>query len=151
MFVVDTNVLLYAANSDAVEHAACREHLEKWRETDTPWYLTWGIAFEFLRVATHPRAFRKPLRLAEAWAYMNAVASAPNVNFLVATERHRAAADEVFNTMPEMSGNLLFDARIAILMREHGVKVIYTRDTDFNRFAFLEVVDPLTGSRRTSR
>jgi hypothetical protein len=43
-----------------------------------------------------------------------------DVNFLVATERHRAVADEVFNRMPEMSGNLLFDARIAILMREHG-------------------------------
>jgi predicted nucleic acid-binding protein len=28
-------------------------------------------------------------------------------------------------------------------MREHGIRRIYTRDTDFHRFAFLEVVDPL--------
>ena len=28
-------------------------------------------------------------------------------------------------------------------MREHGVRRIYTRDTDFHRLPFLEVVDPL--------
>lgn len=28
-------------------------------------------------------------------------------------------------------------------MREHGIKQICTRDTDFNRFPFLEVIDPL--------
>ncbi len=31
----------------------------------------------------------------------------------------------------------------AVLMREHGVRVIYTRDTDFHRFPFLEVRDPM--------
>ena len=31
----------------------------------------------------------------------------------------------------------------AILMREHGIKTIYTRDTDFHRFPFLEPIDPL--------
>jgi predicted nucleic acid-binding protein len=28
-------------------------------------------------------------------------------------------------------------------MREHGVRRIYTRDTDFHRFPFIEVADPL--------
>jgi predicted nucleic acid-binding protein len=28
-------------------------------------------------------------------------------------------------------------------MREHGIKMIYTRDTDFHRFPFLQVVDPI--------
>ena len=27
-------------------------------------------------------------------------------------------------------------------MREHGIRRIYTRDVDFHRFPFLEVVDP---------
>ena len=35
------------------------------------------------------------------------------------------------------------DAHTAILMREHGIKRIYTRDTDFHRFPFLESVHPL--------
>ena len=35
------------------------------------------------------------------------------------------------------------DAHAAILMREHGIGRICTRDTDFNQFPFLEVIDPL--------
>ncbi len=35
------------------------------------------------------------------------------------------------------------DAHTAILMREHGIRQIYSRDTDFNLFSFLEVLDPL--------
>jgi predicted nucleic acid-binding protein len=29
-------------------------------------------------------------------------------------------------------------------MREHGIRRICTRDTDFHRFPFLEVIDPVT-------
>jgi predicted nucleic acid-binding protein len=28
-------------------------------------------------------------------------------------------------------------------MKEHGLHRIYTRDTDFHRFPFIEVLDPL--------
>ena len=31
----------------------------------------------------------------------------------------------------------------AILMREHGIRRVTTRDTDFHRFSFLEAIDPL--------
>ena len=31
-------------------------------------------------------------------------------------------------------------------MREHGISRICTRDTDFRRFPFLTVVDPLSAS-----
>jgi predicted nucleic acid-binding protein len=29
-------------------------------------------------------------------------------------------------------------------MREHGIKEIYTRDTDFHRFPFIKVIDPIS-------
>jgi len=38
MFVVDTNVLIYAANADSPEHERCRELLEGWRAAREPWY-----------------------------------------------------------------------------------------------------------------
>jgi predicted nucleic acid-binding protein len=50
---------------------------------------------------------------------------------------------EVFEEMPTLSGNVMHDAATAVLMREHGIKSIYTRDADFHRFRFLEVLDPL--------
>ena len=51
----------------------------------------------------------------------------------------------VFDTtaMPDIRGNLFHDLHIAVLMREHGVSRICTRDTDFQRFPFLTVADPL--------
>ena len=53
MFVVDTNILIYAADRDSPEHARCRELLDGWRSQATPWYVSWGILYEFLRVATY--------------------------------------------------------------------------------------------------
>ncbi len=45
--------------------------------------------------------------------------------------------------VPHLAGNLIHDMHTAILMREHGIRRICTRDMDFHRFAFLEVIDPL--------
>jgi toxin-antitoxin system PIN domain toxin len=150
MFVVDTNILLYAADRDAPEHVKCRSLLQSWRKQSSPWYLTWGIVYDFLRVATHPHVFRKPFGLDDAWTFVEAVLAAPSVGMLLETEHHQQVAAEVFAEMPDLKGNLALDAHTAILMREHGIKAIYTRDTDFNRFGFLDVIDPISESRRTS-
>jgi predicted nucleic acid-binding protein len=40
----------------------------------------------------------------------------------------------------ETVGNLVFDAQIAAVCREHGVDRLLTEDRDFSRFTFLEVV-----------
>ena len=58
-------------------------------------------------------------------------------------ERHADVAEEVILELAHLAGNLLHDAHTAILMREHGIGRICTRDTDFNQFPFLEVIDPL--------
>ncbi len=150
MFVVDTNILLYAADCDAPEHEKCRSLLQAWREQPSPWYLTWGIVYEFLRVATHPNVFRNPFAAGDAWAFVQAVLAAPSVGMLLETERHRRVVSEVFSELPDIKGNLVFDTHTAVLMREHGLKTIYTRDTDFNRFGFLDVVDPIRAIRRTT-
>ncbi len=60
MFVVDTNVLIYGANKNAPDHERCRELIESFRAMTTPWYVTWGIVYEFLRVVTHPRVLSRP-------------------------------------------------------------------------------------------
>jgi hypothetical protein len=81
---------------------------------------------------------------------IEATLAAPGVTPLTPTGRHQEVSAEVFGEIPDLRGNLLFDAQTAILMREHGIRTIYTRDTDFNRFPFLDVVDPVQGNRRTS-
>ncbi|MDA0254222.1 MAG: PIN domain-containing protein [Planctomycetota bacterium] len=150
MFVIDTNVLIYAIDRDATDHVACRGVLERCRKQAEPWYLTWGIAYEFLRVTTHPAIFRQPLVMKEAWAFLEAVFASPGLGMLLETERHAHVAAEVFSETPQLTGNLVFDAHTAVLMRENGVRAIYTYDGDFNRFAFIDVLDPSTGQRRTA-
>lgn len=142
MFVVDTNILVYAADVESPFHAKCRALLETARKDPSVWYVTWGICYEFLRVVTHPRVFRSPWTVSQAWEFVAALIASPSMAFLVHTDRHAAVAAQVVAEMPHVSGNQVHDAHTAILMREHGIKTIYTRDTDFHRFPFLDPRDP---------
>ncbi|MDQ3699132.1 MAG: PIN domain-containing protein [Gemmatimonadota bacterium] len=143
MFVVDTNVLVYAADRDSEHHDVCRRLLESWRSQVAPWHLSWNVIFEFLRVTTHPRVFRAPWTAREAWGFVRAVLASPGLSLLVPTERHADVASTVIGEVPGLRGNLVHDAQTAILMREHGIRQIYTRDTDFHRFPFVSPVDPV--------
>jgi toxin-antitoxin system PIN domain toxin len=143
VFVVDTNVLIYAADVQASAHASCRAALLRWRERAEPWYLTWGIVYEFLRVTTHPKVFRKPWSAAQAWSFIDALLAAPGLALLVETEHHAAVLARLTAQLPDLSGNLVHDAHTAVLMLEHGIRTIYTRDTAFHRFPELQVCDPL--------
>lgn len=146
MFVVDTNVLIYAADEDAPAHGVCLELLENWRRQQSVWYTTWGVLYEFLRIATHPRVLRMPWTAKKAWTFVDAMLGSTALSLLVETDRHAAVVEQVLLEVPHLCGNVIHDAHTAILMREHGIRRIYTRDTDFHRFPFLEVVDPLAVS-----
>lgn len=144
MFVVDTNVLVYAADLDSPFHLPCRARLQEWYGRASAWYVTWGILYEFLRVTTHPRVFRRPWSLAQAWEFVDTLLVSDALGILAPTQRHAAVAADVFAELPQLAGNLVHDAHTAVLMREHGIRRIYTRDTDFHRFPFLEPIDPTT-------
>lgn len=151
MFVIDTNVLLYAADRHCPEYARCRELVETWRRDPLPCYLTWNIIYEFLRVSTHPQVFRMPWSVTEGWRFVEALFASPGLSVLTATPRHADIVAQTVAEMPHLRGNLLHDAHTAILMREHGIRRIYTRDGDFHKFAFLEVIDPLAPGRANGR
>lgn len=141
--IIDTNVLVYAADVATPEHERCKAVLQSCAQAATPWYLTWGIVYEFMRVVTHPGMHRTPMNASNAWTHMLQLMASPNLRMLAETTRHAEVAAEVFRMVPEIRGTIVFDARTAILMKEHGITRIITRDTDFFRFPFLEVIDPL--------
>ena len=143
MLVVDTNVLVYASDEDSPFHAACKGWLEDRRARADAWYTTWPILYEFLRVTTHPRVMHKPWSITEAWQFVTALLASPGLDVLIPTQRHAEVAGKVIAELPHLAGNLLHDAHTVILMREHGIRQICTRDTDFHQFSILEVVDPL--------
>jgi toxin-antitoxin system PIN domain toxin len=143
VIVVDTNVLVYAADADSPFHAACREWVERQRGRADAWYTTWAVLYEFLRVTTHPRVMRQPWNASAAWGFVQALLASPGLGVLGPTQRHAEVAAQVIAELPHLGGNLFHDAHTAILMREHGIRRIITRDTDFHRFPFLQAVDPL--------
>lgn len=143
MFVVDTNVLLYAADADSEFHAPCRSLIEDARGQAVPWFLTWGICYEFLRVTTHPRVYHRPWDSEASWGFLEALLASPSLSLLTPTPRHAEVLQQCLADLPEARGNLMHDLHTAALMREHGIGRMVTRDTDFHRFPFLEVIDPL--------
>lgn len=146
MIGVDTNVVVYAADEFAPEHAACRQLLLGGRAAPDmlaePLCIPWSVIYEFLRVVTHPGALRRPWSMPEAWSFVQHLAGAPHITVLGPGPGHAAAAERMLSA-PGVRGNLVHDAHIAAVLAEHGVRRIYTRDQDFRRFPGLEVVDPL--------
>jgi toxin-antitoxin system PIN domain toxin len=143
MHVVDTNVLVYAVNSASEEHARCRDLVDSWRARPDPWGTTWGVIYEFLRVVTHPRVLPKPLTTKSAWSFVEALLESGSFRVLAETERHAEFTARTLAEVPLLAGNILHDTHTAVVMREHGIRRLYTRDTGFHRFPFLEVIDPL--------
>jgi hypothetical protein len=39
-------------------------------------------------------------------------------------------------------GNLVPDAHLAALLKQHGIRRLYTNDADFRKFPFLDVRSP---------
>ena len=143
MLVFDTNVLVHAADEHSDVGEPCRRRLDDARRDSAPAFLTWSVCYEFLRVSTHPRVFRSPWSPSAAWSFLERLLAAPGFDVLVATPRHAAVLSQTLAELPDLRGNVMHDAHIAVLMREHGVSRICTRDAGFRRFPFLTVVDPL--------
>ncbi|HJQ59825.1 MAG TPA: TA system VapC family ribonuclease toxin [Vineibacter sp.] len=142
MLVVDTNILVYAADADSPLHPDARGWLERQRQRPDAWYSTWPILYEFMRVTTHPQVMKRPLTTSQSWRFVSALLESPGFGVLVPTERHASVVEQVIGEIPYIAGNLLHDTHTAVLMREHGIRRICTRDMDFHRFSYLEVVDP---------
>ena len=142
MFVVDTNVLLNAVNSGAAQHQVARDQLRTWLSGGTRVVFTWGILYEFLRVATHRAVFPHPLRFDEALSYVEALLTNPRVEVLAETPAHAGLLRGACDDLPALAGSRFHDLHTAIVMREHGLSEIRTWDADFHRFPWIRPVSP---------
>src|SRR3990172_13033884 len=105
MFVVDTNLLLYAVNRDAPEHERALALIEAWRRGERSWFVTWSIVYEFRRVSTHPSIFPDPLDLEAAQRWITVLLEGGRSGILVAAERHGAVLEQVVGPPPRVPGH----------------------------------------------
>jgi toxin-antitoxin system PIN domain toxin len=137
---IDTNVLLYASNSQSESFGVAYALVERLARGPELLYLFWPVAMGFLRLSTNPTLTDRPLSPAEALSSLGDLIERDHVrtpgeaaDFLKVYRETAAAGTR---------GKDVTDAHIAALMRQHGVGTIYTHDRDFRRFDGIRVEDP---------
>lgn len=140
-FSCDVNVLLYASDSSSPVHEAARAFLKEAAADGDLFCLAWPVVMSYMRIATHPGIFSAPLTPAETLRNVEALVALPRVRLLAEEPGFLGVYREVTGSFP-VRGNLVPDAHLVALLRQHGVRTLYTRDGDFRKFSFVEVRDP---------
>lgn len=141
MVLVDANLLLYATDSSAPHHERSLRWLEERLHGTVRLGLAWPSLLAFLRLATHPRAFPRPLDPEVAWEQVDSWLGAPTSWIPQPTSRHAEVLGDLV-TRTNARGNLVPDAHLAAIAIEHGL-VLCSADGDFARFPGLRFENPL--------
>ena len=139
--LLDANVLLYAVHERAAQHEVAvswlTDQLNGPRRVGLPWLSLAAV----LRIATHPRAFERPLEPAVAWQRIADWLAAPAAWIPQPGMAHSGLLGALI-TRHEVRGNLVPDAQLAALALEHGL-IVCSTDTDFARFDGVRWENPL--------
>ncbi|MGL5816148.1 MAG: TA system VapC family ribonuclease toxin [Phycicoccus sp.] len=140
---VDTNVLVYASDTGSSRHRAAAGLIARLAVENRLVTLLWPSIMGYLRIVTNPRILDRPLSPADAMGNVDRLLALAHVRCVGESDRfwrtYRETADAV---VPR--GNLVPDAHLVALMREHGVREIWTHDRDFRLFDGIVVRDPFT-------
>lgn len=141
-YSIDVNILVYASDQNSPFHSRAARFLDACASGHEPFYLSWLTLMGYFRIATHPAIFSHPLAPAEAAANVEMLLSLPHVRLLSERAGFWSTFQEVTRGL-EVRGNLIPDAHLAALLRQHRVSVLYSNDSDFQRFSALELRNPL--------
>lgn len=144
MFAIDTNILVYAHFERYPQHRKARQFCQERLFGADEWCLAWQVCYEYVRIATHPAVHDEPLTFAAALADLRPYLAARTCHVLAHGPGHLQTLEALVRQLPRARGNFVHDCHYAALLRDHGVRTIYTADQDFRRFDFLEVIDPTT-------
>ena len=139
--LVDANLLLYAYDADSPRHATARRWLEAEISSGRPVRLALVTLLAFVRIASDPRIFTRPLPAAEACMIVESWLQAANVHMLMPGPRTWKHLGDVC-ARAQAKGPLVMDAHLAALAAEHGA-AIATTDRDFLRFPGIRTINPL--------
>jgi toxin-antitoxin system PIN domain toxin len=134
--LVDANVLLHAANTQARQHEVARDWLSRALGGTEPVAFAWTVLLAFLRLSTHPAVFPRPLTPDQAAEVLEPWIGSQAAVVLQPTRRHLPLLRGLL-ARAGTAGNLVGDAHLAALALEHGATVV-SFDRDFGRFEGVE-------------
>jgi len=141
VILVDANLLLYAHNRSAPEHAAARAWFERAVSGPDRIGVPWTSILAFVRLASNPVVFRQPITPAAAWQVVRQWLRQENVWIPTPGTTN----GEIFESLladAQVTSRMVPDAHLAALAIEHGLTLCST-DGDFARFASLRWNNPL--------
>jgi toxin-antitoxin system PIN domain toxin len=140
-FAIDANLLLYASDVESQWHDVAIRQLDEVALGPEIVHLFWPTAMAYLRIATHPAVFARPLSHADARANIQSLIDLPHVQTSGEQDAFWRRFTEVANDVAP-TGNLVPDAHVVALMLENGVRTILTRDRDYRKFRGIVIRDP---------
>jgi hypothetical protein len=142
MIAVDTNLLIYSHRLESPFHQSAKGLIESLRNNPGPWAIPWPCVHEFLCIVTHPKVYKTPASLAEAFASVDAWLAGGNLHLLEESDGYFEKLREIAKAA-QLKGPRIHDARIAALCLHHGVRELWTADRDFSMFPQLKTRNPL--------
>jgi toxin-antitoxin system PIN domain toxin len=140
-YSIDVNVLLFASDTSSPRHARAKAFLGRAARSSEVFCLAWTTCMSYLRIATHPSIFSAPLSPSDARSNLDALFALPHVRLISEEDGFWQVYCEIVGAT-SVRGNLVPDAHLAALLRQHGVDRLYTNDSDFRKFKFVDVRDP---------
>jgi predicted nucleic acid-binding protein len=140
---LDTNLLVYAANSAAPEHAKALEIVNAMLAHPTEWILADQVLFEFYKALRHPRILQRPRSAAQAAAHVRFLREQSGV---LCCSCGTSLFTEVLAQLenPRFPYQRTHDAILGATLCREGVKVFYTRnEKDFADSGIPKVINPI--------
>ncbi len=141
-YSLDANIFLYASDRSSPYFSEAGKFLKTCATDQELCYVSWPTLMAYLRIATHPRIFAHPLSPTEVLSNINMFLNLSHVRTLAEGEGFLACYEEVTRQV-HVRGNLVPDAHLVALLRQHAINILYTADSDFRKFAWLTVKNPL--------
>ncbi len=141
MILVDANLLVYANDNAAAEHAVAKAWLEGVLNRPSRVGLPWPSLLAFVRLVSNPAIVRTPVTPAAAWQRAAEWLARGNVWVPLPGPAH-AERLTVLLADRRITSRMVPDAHLAALALEHGLTVCST-DGDFARFPGVRWENPL--------
>lgn len=146
MYLLDSNVLVYAHNQSSPFHKIARSILGDVLTGEIEGCVSFQNLYEFYSIITDSKRVEKPLSPKKARKVLLIFLNADNLPKIYTKNTNLAVTAEVLKSM-EVKKQQIFDLVLVSTMIENDVGGIYTADeTFFKKFEFLEVIDPFKDS-----
>ncbi len=141
MILPDINLLIYAHNPGAGQHQKALAWWNECLQGSEGVALAWAVILGFVRIATQPRIFERPMTVGDATGRLEEWLALPHVHLVQPAPTHFATWSALLKQVGT-AGNLTTDAHLAALAIERGL-ILQTTDADFARFPGLKWNNPL--------